>query len=196
MNKIERIAALFSQFPTIGKKTALRLVYFLLKESPTLAHKISHELQTLHEAIHPCSMCGNFTDSNPCEICSNNKRSSHQLCIVAHPQDILALESSQSYFGLYHVLGGLISPLDGIGPEQLKINKLQERIHSNNITEVILATSPTIEGETTARYIHQICKKSDVIFTRIAQGMPMGANFEYTDKNTIAYALQSRSTLE
>lgn len=198
MSKIETLSQLLARFPGVGKKTALRFVYFLLKESPALSIHLAQELEDLHQSIHPCTECGNFTDAELCEICSNAKRHKNQLCIVAHPQDITALEGSQSYFGLYHVLGGLISPLDGIGPEQLRMGILEQKIASGCITEVILATNSTIEGETTARYIYEMCsrKKDTISFTRIAHGIPMGAHFEYVDKVTIAHALRSRLQLE
>ncbi len=198
MNKIETLSQLLSRFPGVGKKTALRFVYFLLKESPSLSEHLAHELEGLHNSIHPCTECGNFTDADLCDICSNTKRHKHQLCIIAHPQDINALEGSQSYFGLYHVLGGVISPLDGIGPAQLRMKALEQKIASGRITEVILATNSTIEGETTARYIYEMCsaKKDTISFTRIAHGIPMGAHFEYVDKATIAHALRSRLQLE
>ena len=196
MNKIEKLAHLFSRFPGVGKKTALRFVYFLLKEPAVLSQHISSDLGDLHTVIHACSKCGNFTDTEPCDICSDIKRNTHLLCVVESPQDIVALEASQSYTGLYHVLGGLISPLDGIGPEQLAMQNLQQKIESGKFTEVILATSPTLEGETTARYIYDICDAPRVSFTRIAQGMPMGANFEYADRLTIAHALNARAELQ
>ncbi len=198
MNKIEMLSQLLARFPGVGKKTALRFVYFLLKETPSLSKQLAQELEDLHRSIRPCSACGNFTDAELCEICSDAKRQTHQLCVVAHPQDITALEGSQSYFGLYHVLGGLISPLDGVGPEQLRMGALEQKINSGLVTEVILATNSTIEGETTARYIYEMCneKQAKISFTRIAHGIPMGAHFEYVDKVTIAHALRSRLQLE
>lgn len=195
MNKIEKLAGLLSRFPGVGKKTALRFVYFLLKESPALSGQLAEELATLHGTVHRCTECGNFTDESPCPICSDPRRNHAQVCVVAHPQDIPALEASQSYFGLYHVLGGLLSPLDGIGPEQLRLHQLKQKIDSGAVREVILATSPTMEGETTARYIYDFCRRENVLFTRIAQGMPMGANFEYADAFTIAHSLKARSAL-
>lgn len=195
MNQIERTADLLSRFPSIGKKTALRLVFFLLKEPKTFSQQLGKTLQVLHDHISPCNTCGNLTDQNPCEICSDPRRDISQLCVVAYPQDILSLENSQSFYGVYHVLGGLISPLDGIGPDQLTIAQLKMRINNEYIREVILATSPTIEGESTARYIAKLCRNDDCTFSRIAQGMPMGGNFEYTDKHTIALALNSRTSL-
>lgn len=195
MNYIEHTAELLSKFPSIGKKTALRLVYFLLKEPTLFSKQLGQALQNLHENIFPCNMCGNFSEEELCEICNNPQRDTTVICVVSQPQDIFALETSQSFNGLYHVLGGLISPLNGIGPDQLSIQKLKERIYSQNIKEIILATNPSIEGETTARYIAKTCEKENCTFTRIAQGMPMGGDFEYTDKYTLAQSLKSRTHL-
>ncbi len=196
MTKIERLTVLLSRFPGIGKKTAFRLVYFLLKESKDFSQSMATELADLHDCIHSCAHCGNFTEKDICEICSDFKRNVRQLCIVAHPQDIAPIEDSQSYFGLYHVLGGLISPLEGKGPEQLQLHVLKKRIHTGSFSEVILATNPTIEGETTARYIYDMCKSDSISFTRLAQGIPMGGDLEYTDKYTIAHALKARSAIQ
>lgn len=195
MNHIDKTTELLSRFPSIGKKTALRLVYYLLREPQLFSQLLGNSIQELHDNIFPCKICGNFTDQDPCEICSNPLRNANQLCVVAHPQDVHALETSQSFNGLYHVLGGLISPLDGIGPDKLTIQQLQKRIETQPILEVILATNPTIEGESTARYIAKFCCNDKCTFTRIAQGMPMGGDFEYTDKYTIALSLNSRTTL-
>lgn len=195
MSYIENTAELLSRFPGIGRKTSLRLVYFLLKEPKHYSQQLGHALANLHDNIFPCEQCGNYTDQNPCEICANPRRNTSVLCVVALPQDVLALESSESYDGLYHVLGGLISPLDGIGPDELSIEKLKTRIATQNISEAILATSPTIEGESTARYIAQVCDNGTCVFSRIALGIPMGSNLEYTDKHTIALSLNARTSL-
>lgn len=195
MNYIEHTAELLSKFPSIGKKTALRLVYFLLKEPAKFSKQLGQALQELHEHIVPCKICANFSEHECCEICSNPQRDTSIICVVAQPQDVLALEASQSFNGLYHVLGGIISPLNGMGPDQLNIKKLKERIYSQNVAEIILATNPSIEGETTARYIAKTCEKEGCSFTRIALGMPMGGDFEYTDKYTLAQSLKSRTHL-
>lgn len=195
MNHIQETAELLSRFPSIGKKTALRLVYYLLKEPKEFSQLLAHNLQELHERIAPCDTCGNLTDINPCAICNNPKRDQSLLCVVSYTQDIHALEESQSFNGIYHVLGGVISPLDGIGPEALSIDRLQQRIATGQFSEVILATSPSIEGESTAQYILKICRDEECVFSRIAQGMPMGGDFEYIDKFTIALSLNSRKNL-
>ena len=196
MTEIERTAELLSKFPNIGKKTALRLVYFLLKASPKFAIQLGTAIQGLHEHIIECSVCGNFSEHECCEICSNPQRDASLICVVAQAQDIFALENSQSYNALYHVLGGLLSPLNGIGPDQLRLQILKQRIFTQDTKEVILATCPSIEGETTARYIAKVCYKEGCNFTRIAQGMPIGGDFEYTDKYTLAQSLKSRTNLE
>ena len=195
MSHIKKTAELFSRFPGIGKKTALRLVYFLLQEKKQFPEMLGKMIQELPEYIFPCEVCGNLTDQTPCEICNNPQRDHTQLCVVAHPQDIQALEDSQSFSGVYHVLGGLISPLERVGPDKLTIDALKARIDSKQFSEVILATNPSIEGESTARYIMTICENDLCTFSRIAQGMPMGGDFEYTDRFTIAHALNSRISM-
>ncbi len=197
MSSLQPIAQLLAKFPGIGKKTALRYVYFLLKEDKQFSKQLASLLDTLHETIRPCSDCGDYSEDALCGICSDLKRNRDQLCVVAHVQDIMAIEECQGYSGLYHVLGGLISPLEGQGPEQLSLEKLKQRMKNQSFQEIILATPPSIEGEVTARFIRSLFEKEEKTynFTRIAQGMPKGGNFEYTDRFTLSYALEARRTL-
>lgn len=192
MNSMEILAQLFAKFPGIGKKTALRYVYFLLKEQKDFSQQLSTVLHGLHDAIHPCKDCRNLCEEELCSICSDLKRNRKQLCVVSAIQDIAAIEDCQSYFGLYHVLEGLISPLEGQGPEQLSLNLLKQRVNEQEFQEIILATPPTLEGEVTARYIIDLFQEKKLSFTRIAQGMPKGGDFEFTDKFTLSYALEAR----
>ncbi len=196
MNRIQQLSELFAKFPGIGKKTALRYVYFLLKQPSKLSKNLSTFLENLHEVVHPCKACGYLCETELCDICSNPKRNNRQLCVVAHLQDVSALEDCHSFFGVYHILGGLISPLEGLGPEQLTIDTLNTRIKTEAYHEIILATPPTLEGEVTARYIMDMHNDKQSLFTRIAQGMPKGGEFEFTDKSTLSYALEARKQFE
>ena len=196
MNRIQQLSELFSKFPGIGKKTALRYVYFLLKQPSKLSKNLSTLLEDLHKVVHPCKDCGFLCETELCEICSNPKRNKKQLCVVAHLQDVSALEDCHSFFGIYHILGGLISPLEGLGPDQLNIDTLNTRIKNDAYQEIILATPPTLEGEVTARYIMDMHNDKQNVFTRIAQGMPKGGEFEFTDKYTLSYALEARKQFE
>ena len=195
MNAIEELAESFSRLPGIGKKSAMRISNSLLKTDQFFLERFAKQLVELHSRVIPCSECGAYTEKDPCPICSNNLRDRHLICVVEQPQDVNTIENSGEYKGLFHVLGGLISPLDGIGPEQLKIGKLIERIAKENATEVIIATNPTIEGDTTALYLQQILKKYDVKVTRLASGLPVGGDLEYADKLTLARSFRGRVDL-
>ena len=192
---VEIIAEKFRRLPGIGIKSARRLAYFML-ERPQ--EDVDTFLNTIKEArAHSCycSICGNLSTSNPCPICSDDSRDQHTLCVVEQPPDVQAMEKSQEYHGLYHVLHGALSPLDGIGPEQLRIKELLHRLESSQVKEVIIATDPDTEGEATAYYLSRLIKPSGIKVTRIARGLPAGGDIGYADSITLAGAVQNRKEI-
>lgn len=193
---IENAVLEISKLPGIGKKTALRLVLYLLKEEKSEVHLLSQSLTDLREKIRYCSECHNISDDELCGICSSHRRDKKVICVVEDTRDVMAIENTDQYFGLYHVLGGIISPLDGVGPDELTINKLIERAQKENeIEEVILALPATMEGDTTAFYISKKLKDIDVKVSSIARGVPVGGELEYTDEITLARSISSRTQL-
>ncbi|HZK20254.1 MAG TPA: recombination mediator RecR [Treponemataceae bacterium] len=195
MNAIEELTDSFSRLPGIGKKSASRIAYSLLKQDQQFLEQFAHELATLHERIKTCSICGAYTETDPCSICTSPLREKNLICVVEQPQDVQTIENSHEYRGLFHVLCGAIAPLDGIGPEQLTIHKLIERVNENEITEVIIATNPTVEGDTTALYLQKTLEVSQVKVTRLASGLPVGGDLEYADKLTLARSFRGRTLL-
>ncbi|MCR5699220.1 MAG: recombination mediator RecR [Treponemataceae bacterium] len=197
MNALEELAESFSRLPGIGKKSAMRIANSMLKTDQYFLERFAKQLVELHARIKPCSICGAYTENDPCPICSDTMRERHLICIVEQPQDVNTIENSGEYKGLFHVLGGLISPLDGIGPDQLSIAKLLERINSENISEVIIATNPTVEGDTTALYLQQVLhsKFEGIKVSRLASGLPVGGDLEYADKLTLARSFRGRISL-
>lgn len=195
MNALEELTDSLSRLPGIGKKSASRLAYHLLQADSNYLLRLSRELATLQEKIIKCSVCGAYTEKDPCHICTNNLRDRTLLCVVATPQDVQTIEASHEYNGLFHVLGGLIAPLEGIGPEQLSLDKLLNRVRQENIIEVIIATNPTVEGDTTALYIQRILSQTNVKVTRLASGLPVGGDLEYADKLTLSRSFRGRVSL-
>ena len=196
LNALDRLVSLFSKLPGIGKKSAGRLVYHILDADPSYAKTLAAELQGLHEAIRKCSHCGSFTESDPCAICSDPSRDHSVLCVVERAQDVRVIEESKEFRGLFHVLGGLIAPLDGVNPGDLTIVQLLGRVRDENVTEVILALNPTIEGDTTALYILKFLKERlpsyQLEISRLASGLPVGGDLEYTDRLTLSRSLRGR----
>ena len=195
MNALEELAESFSRLPGIGKKSAMRIAYHLLKTDSGFLNQFARELSTLHERIKQCSVCGTYTETNPCPICTSAKRDRSMICVVEQPQDVTTIEASKEFSGLFHVLGGVISPLDGIGPEQLSIGKLVERVQKENVQEVIIATNPTIDGDVTALYIQRALSGTNVKISRLASGLPVGGDLEYADKLTLARSFSKRQSL-
>ncbi len=189
---IEKLNKAFSKLPGVGSKTAQRFIYHLLERDRPGGLEIAKALTDAMENVKNCEKCRTLTEKNICEICSNISRDNTQLCIVETPSDIHVIEQSGVYTGKYFVLSGYLSPIDGIGAAELGLNELEEILGSNDISEVILATNATIEGEVTAHYIHNLAQKYQVKTTRIAHGIPLGGELEYTDINTIAHALSGR----
>ena len=189
-NALDRLTACFSKLPGIGKKSAGRIVYHILDSSPALAANLAKELAGLHQAIRRCSICGSYTEADPCNVCSSPDRDRSVICVVESAQDIRIIEEAREFLGLYHVLGGLIAPLEGVGPQDLSIGKLISRL--NGVKELILALNPTVEGDTTALYLQKTLKDFPVDITRLASGMPVGGNIEYIDKLTLSRSFRGR----
>ena len=193
MNALEDLIDNLCRLPGIGKKSAARLAYHILKQEPPYAHRLADSLYKLHESIKPCPICGAFTDQDVCAVCSDPGRDGSCICVVEQPQDVYTLMSMGEYRGLFHVLGGVIAPLEGIGPEQLRIASLVKRLGSDTaVKEVIIATNPTIEGDTTALYIQKVLRDLPVEVTRLASGLPVGGDLEYTDKLTLMRSFKGR----
>lgn len=187
---IEKLVELFSSLPTIGRKTAQRLTFHILRQSDSFVEQFANAMLELKKNVKYCSVCNNFTDTDPCPICSSIKRDNSIICVVEQPSDVMAIEKTNEFFGLYHVLHGVLNPLDNIGPTDIKIKELIERLHT--INEVILAINPSIEGEATIQYLAKIIKPIGIKITRIARGIPMGAELEFTDEATITRAIEGR----
>jgi len=193
MNALERLIGNLARLPGLGKKSASRIVYYLLRADETLARSLAEDLGRLRQTIRSCSICGNYADVDPCGICTDSHRDRSSICVVEEPRDVLTLESIHEHRGLYHVLMGAISPIDGVGPDNLRIAGLVERIRQGGVQEVILATNPTVEGETTALYLVRALKDTGVKLSRIAFGLPVGGDMEFADKQTLARSFKGRS---
>jgi len=188
-----RLIEEFSQLPGIGKKTAQRLAFHLLKSESKKAYRLADALKEIKIKVRSCTICDGITEENPCKICSDIRRDNSILCIVEDAPDIYAFEKTNSFRGKYHVLGGALSPLDGIGPDELNINKLLERIEPG--MEIVIATNPSVEGETTALYLAKILSDENVKVTRLARGIPVGGDLEYTDEATLIRAMEGRTLI-
>lgn len=182
----------FEKLPGIGNKTAQRLAYYILNQPPEKAEKFAEALLNAKKNICYCSVCQNLADSEECSICANPARDRTVICVTENPRDVLQMEKTNEFKGLYHVLHGAISPMDNIGPDELKIKELMTRISSGEVKEVIMATNPNLEGETTAMYISKLIKPFGVKVTRIAHGVPVGGELEFADEVTLSKALQWR----
>ena len=189
---IEKLIEEFEKLPSIGHKTAVRLAFYVLNMSLDDAKKFSETIIEAREKLKYCSICGNITDEDPCTICSNTKRNKELVCVVEDVRDIIPIERTHEYIGVYHVLHGVISPMNGVGPNDINLKDLMTRIGSGEIKELILATNPNVEGEATAMYISKLVKPFNIKTTRIAHGIPIGGDLEYTDEVTLAKALENR----
>lgn len=193
MTALDSLIQLLSRLPGIGPKSASRLAYHMIKADQNYNKSLAEAIATIQEKIGPCSICGSFTEQDPCPVCTDPNRDRSLLCVVEQPQDVVTLQASGAYNGLYHVLGGAISPLDGIGPEHLTFGKLMKRIDEGQFKELIIATNPTEEGDTTALYIRHILKEHpELAITRLASGLPIGGDLEYADRITLARSLRGR----
>jgi recombination protein RecR len=183
----------FASLPGVGRKTAFRLVMNLLRRDPEEVRRFGESILRLHEEIHYCRICNNISDSEICNICSDEKREKSLICVVENVQDVMALENTRQFRGLYHVLGGIISPINGIGPSDLKISELEDKVKAGGIREIIFALSTTMEGDTTNYYLYKKLNKYDVIITTLARGVAIGDELEYTDEITLGRALNNRN---
>lgn len=201
MGVIEELVAEFARLPGIGRKTALRLTYYLLKRPSEETQRLARALEAVAERVHACSRCGNLTEADPCELCANPRRDQSVICVVEEAADIGAIERTGEYQGLYHVLGGRLSPLDGVGPDELNIDALLRRLGDEAgdgdgaVSEIIIATNPSVEGEATALYLQKLVGPRGIRVTRLARGLPVGGDLEYADGVTIAEALSGRREL-
>ena len=196
LNALDRLVALLSKLPGIGKKSAGRLVYHVLEADPSYARALAAELTGLHEAIKRCSRCGSFTENDPCPICTDPGRDRSLLCVVERAQDVRVIDESREFRGLFHVLGGLIAPLEGVNPGDLSIGRLPGRIRDEGVRELILALNPTVEGDTTALYIQRFLREKmpswQLEISRLASGLPVGGDLEYADRLTLSRSLRGR----
>lgn len=189
---IERLAEHFAQLPGIGRKTAHRLALYVLKMSVDDVDSLADALVKAKRNVKYCTICSNITERDPCGICVNSKRDRNLICVVEEPNDVAAIEKTNEFKGLYHVLGGSLSPLDGIGPEELRVKELLARLNNGHIDEVILALNPNVEGEATTIYLSKLVKPFGMKVTRIARGLPVGSDLEFADEATLARALEGR----
>ncbi len=195
MGAIDELISELARLPGIGRKTAQRLTFHLLQQPSEQAGRLASALVAVTERVRSCDECGNLTEEQPCGICRDPRRDPAVLCVVEEASTVLLVDRSTDFRGRYHVLGGRLSPLDGVGPESLRLDDLVSRVHDGGIREVILATNPSMEGEVTATYIQQLLAGRDVRVTRLARGLPMGGDLEYVDGVTLAHALVARQEL-
>jgi recombination protein RecR len=196
METLARLTRLFSKLPGLGPKSASRIVYHLLKCDRSYVEALGKGLSDLLANIRQCGICGNYTDTDPCSLCTDPSRDKGTICVVEEPNDIQAIEGTGEYTGLYHVLMGVISPIDGVGPSNLRINELLSRVSTGKVSEIILATNPTVEGDTTALYLQGKLKSMNVKVSRLALGLPMGGDLEYADRLTLARAFSGRQEMQ
>jgi len=192
-DSIIRLIDRFSRFPGIGKKTAQRMAFHILKDSKKNAQSLADAVQDVKSSISGCSICGGITEDDPCIICSDPKRNKSLICVVEVPSDIFAFERTSGFNGVYHVLGGALSPLDGIGPDDLNIDSLVDRVKPDD--EIVLALNPSIEGDTTCLYISKLLSEKNTTISRLARGLPVGSELEYTDDATLMRAMEGRTIL-
>lgn len=189
---LEKLVSELSRLPGIGRKSAQRLAFFLMRQPKEEVDRLIRAITEVKDKIIHCSLCNNITEEDPCSICSNPQRDKSKICVVEDPSSLLTVEKTNEYSGLYHVLMGALSPLDGIGPEQLKIEGLLKRIKKGGLKEIIIATNPNVQGETTALYLARLIKPLGIKVTRIAFGLPVGSDLEYADEVTMAKAMEGR----
>ncbi len=191
-SSLEKLINEFAKLPGIGTKTAQRLAFYLLKKDSVGISSLADAVANLKQGVVFCSECHNMADTDPCKTCSDTSRDHSIICVVEEPLDAMAIDKTNQYNGLFHILGGALNPMEGIGPDQLNIASLVERAHNKKVTEVIVATNPSLEGETTAMHLLKVLKPLGVKITRIARGLPMGGDLEYADEITLSRAMQGR----
>ena len=193
---LARLIQELNKLPGIGPKSAQRLAYFIIRLPDEEAYDLANAINAVKQSIMFCGQCQNLTDASPCSVCANSQRNREQICVVEEPLDVLALERTHCYRGLYHVLHGALSPLNGVGPEQIKLRELFARLSDGEVQEVVIATNPTLEGEATAMYISRHLAGAKVKVTHLARGLPVGGSLEYTDELTLSRAFQGRQEVE
>ena len=192
---IEKLIEEFEKLPSIGHKTAVRLAFYMLNQPVEVCEEFAKTIVDTRKNLKYCSICNNITDSDPCPICASPKRNKDVICVVEDVRDIVQIEKTHEYNGVYHVLNGVICPMNGVGPNDIKLKELMTRIGTGEVNELILATNPNVEGEATAMYISKLVKPFDIKTTRIAHGIPIGGDLEYVDEVTLAKALENRTEL-
>jgi recombination protein RecR len=195
MTTLDRLIKNLSRLPGVGRKSAARIAYFLLRSDRTFTADLAREIAELKDRIRECTICGNYTEVEPCDICTDPRREKSVICVVEQSQDIQTIESTREYDGLFHVLLGVISPIDGIGPDDLTIAKLMKRIRETEVKEIIIATNPTVEGDATAMYLVRMLTGSGIAISRLASGLPVGGDLEYADRLTLARSIKGRISL-
>lgn len=193
MNQLENLVELLCRLPGLGKKSAARMAYWMLQSDQEYNKALADNISTIQDVIIRCPQCGNYTDQELCSICQDSSRQKQQLCVVEQPQDVMNIESTGEFHGVYHVLHGVLAPLDGVGPEELGLNLLVERARELDVKEIIIATNPTLEGDSTALYIQRLFQDREILVTRIASGLPVGGDLEYADKLSLARSLRART---
>ena len=196
MNSLERLVTALARLPGLGRKSAARLAYHLLRADPSYVRGLAADLVALRERIRPCRVCGAYTEAEHCRICSDPGRDPNYVCVVEQPQDVETIEATGEFRGRYHVLMGVLSPLDGVGPEDLRIDPLLQRVRAEGVREVIVATNPTVEGEATALLLAKQLRALGVNTSQLAHGLPVGSDLEYSDRLTVSRALRGRVRLE
>ena len=196
MNSLERLVTALAKLPGLGRKSAARLAYHLLRADPSYVRGLAADLVALRERIRPCRVCGAYTEAEHCRICSDPARDPNYVCVVEQPQDVETIEATGEFRGRYHVLMGVLSPLDGVGPEDLRIDPLLQRVRAEGVREVIVATNPTVEGEATALLLAKQLKAVGVTTSQLAHGLPVGSDLEYSDRLTVSRALRGRVRLD
>lgn len=195
INALSELSEQFEKLPGIGRKTAQRLAFYVLGMSAEDAQRFAETIVRAHREIKRCKVCQNLSDTEVCSVCADEGRDRSTICVVEDPRDVFAFERTKEYFGTYHILGGLISPIDGIGPDKLYIKELLARLNNSEVKEIIMATSPTVEGEATAMYVSRLIKPLGIKVTRLAYGIPVGGDLEYADEITLRRSLEGRSEL-
>lgn len=192
---ISRLIDEFARLPGIGRKTAQRLAFYVVDQDPKQANQFAEAILEVKRRVHYCEQCFNLTEEKRCDICNDSKRNPELICVVESPRDLLAIESTKEFHGYYHVLHGAISPMEGIGPNEIKLRELIVRLQDEQVTELMIATNPTIEGEATSMYISKLLKGTGIRVTRLAHGIPVGGDLEYADQVTLAKSIENRRTL-
>jgi recombination protein RecR len=196
VNSLERLITALAKLPGLGRKSAARLAYHLLRADPSYVRALAADLVALRDRIRPCRICGAYTETEHCQVCTDPTRDPVNVCVVEQPQDVETIEATGEFRGRYHVLMGVLSPLDGVGPEDLRIDRLLQRVREEGVREVIVATNPTVEGEATALLLAKQLKGLGVVTSQLAHGLPVGSDLEYSDRLTVSRALRGRVRLD